>query len=206
MLEGLDDIDWKHLQHAYGTAEDVPELMRALISEEKAQRDRAVYELFGKIWHQGTIYEASAPAVPFLIELLESTSTPDPAPVACLLASVAAGSGYLDVHVRCESEVSMWRDILAKEGKTLEEEFAQERAVTNSVRREAANALPILAPYLSHQEPEIRSSVAAALSAYPDHRATYLPLLKVALTNEADVEVREEIRQGIAILEATQLN
>ena len=24
VLEGLDDIDWKNLQHAYGTAEDVP--------------------------------------------------------------------------------------------------------------------------------------------------------------------------------------
>jgi hypothetical protein len=97
----------------------------------------------------------------------------------------------------------MWRDILAKQGKTLEEEFELERAVTNSVRREAANALPILAPYLSHQEPETRSSVAEALSAYPAYRATYLPLLKLALTSEADDEVRETIEQSIAILEAT---
>jgi hypothetical protein len=30
VLEGLDDIDWAALKHAYGTAEDVPELIRNL--------------------------------------------------------------------------------------------------------------------------------------------------------------------------------
>ncbi|MFE4701200.1 hypothetical protein ACFRIC_29490 [Streptomyces sp. NPDC056738] len=62
----LDDVPWSELDHAYGPAEDVPELIRALYGHDEEAADEAVYELYGNIHHQGTIYEASAPAVPFL--------------------------------------------------------------------------------------------------------------------------------------------
>ena len=32
MLEGLSNVDWAKLEHAYGPAEDVPDLIRALDS------------------------------------------------------------------------------------------------------------------------------------------------------------------------------
>jgi len=32
MLDRLNSIDWKSLGHAYGSADDVPELIRALLS------------------------------------------------------------------------------------------------------------------------------------------------------------------------------
>jgi hypothetical protein len=32
MLDGLDQVEWGRLQHAFGTAEDVPHLIRALQS------------------------------------------------------------------------------------------------------------------------------------------------------------------------------
>ncbi|MGW7612552.1 hypothetical protein ACWGKW_35940 [Streptomyces sp. NPDC054766] len=62
----LDDVRWSDLAHAYGPAEDVPELIRALYEDDEEAADEAVYELYGNIHHQGTIYQASAPAVPFL--------------------------------------------------------------------------------------------------------------------------------------------
>ncbi|WP_392966619.1 hypothetical protein [Streptomyces sp. LN245] len=62
----LDDVRWSDLTHAYGSAEDVPELIRALYEDDEEAADEAVYELYGNIHHQGTIYQASAPAVPFL--------------------------------------------------------------------------------------------------------------------------------------------
>ena len=203
MLEGLDNIDWSRLQHAYGTAEDVPGLIRALLSDDMAIRDVAVYELFGNIYHQGTVYEASAHAIPFLIELMESPPTPDRASIACLLASIANGSGYLEVHTIYERMESKWSYILAREGTTLEAKLKEERAVVESVRREAAKALPLLVPFLSHSEPEIRSSVASAIGAFPDYRTTYLPILEIALAIESDDEVRAEIAQNIARLNVT---
>ncbi|MFF3890579.1 hypothetical protein [Streptomyces sp. NPDC001914] len=62
----LDDVRWSELTHAYGPAEDVPELIRALYGDDAEAADEAVQELFGTIHHQGTVYRASAPAVPFL--------------------------------------------------------------------------------------------------------------------------------------------
>jgi HEAT repeat protein len=203
MLDGLDQIDWKQLTHAYGPADDVPALIRALLSQDKRQRDHAIYELFGNIYHQGTVYEATAHAVPFLIELLDDPSTPDRSIVACLLASIADGCGYLEVHARPEWGESTWRKILAKEGKTLEDELEREHERTISVRGEAIKAVPKLLPYLSDPEPEVRSSVAAALGAFPEYRDVHLSQLAQALATETDDEVRERIEGSIARLNAT---
>lgn len=62
----LDRVQWHALSHAYGSAEDVPELIRALYQEDEETADEALYELYGNIHHQGSVYPASAPAVPFL--------------------------------------------------------------------------------------------------------------------------------------------
>ncbi|MFD7560028.1 hypothetical protein ACFV9E_36665 [Streptomyces sp. NPDC059835] len=62
----LDDVPWHTLTHAYGSAEDVPELIRALYQDDEETVDEAIHELYGNIHHQGTVYPASAPAVPFL--------------------------------------------------------------------------------------------------------------------------------------------
>ena len=74
MLEGLDRIDWERLTHAYGPAGEVPGWIRELTSDDAAVRKRAFGVLEGSICHQGSRYRASAPAVPFLFELLESPS------------------------------------------------------------------------------------------------------------------------------------
>ncbi|MGF1425761.1 hypothetical protein [Kitasatospora sp. LaBMicrA B282] len=62
----LDHVQWHELTHAYGPAADVPELIRALYEPDQEVVEEAIYELYGNIHHQGTVYQASAPAVPFL--------------------------------------------------------------------------------------------------------------------------------------------
>lgn len=62
----LDRVQWHALTHAYGSAEDVPELINALYQDDGETADEAIYELYGNIHHQGTVYSASAPAVSFL--------------------------------------------------------------------------------------------------------------------------------------------
>lgn len=62
----LDEVQWLTLTHAYGSAEDVPQLIRALYQSDEEAADEAIHELYGTIHHQGTVYRASAPAVPFL--------------------------------------------------------------------------------------------------------------------------------------------
>ncbi|MBP5934635.1 hypothetical protein F3K43_00060 [Streptomyces sp. LBUM 1476] len=81
----LDDIQWHTLTHAYGTAEDVPALIRALY-EGGEQAQEALGELYGTVYHQGSVYEASAPAVPFLAHAARHA----PAQRASLLMLLAA--------------------------------------------------------------------------------------------------------------------
>ncbi|MFI9642709.1 hypothetical protein ACIG87_22055 [Micromonospora sp. NPDC051925] len=91
MLNGIDEIDWSRLSHAYGPADDVPAQLRALASADPAVRGRALHDLYGNIFHQGTRYEATAYAVPFLLELLADPVTPEPSEVLALLVALAVG-------------------------------------------------------------------------------------------------------------------
>ncbi|MFI8190121.1 hypothetical protein ACIF8T_15165 [Streptomyces sp. NPDC085946] len=69
VLAGLDDRPWAGLQHAYGGAEDVPDGLRALAAGDPEAARQALDDLYGSIWHQGTVYPATAEAVPFLARL-----------------------------------------------------------------------------------------------------------------------------------------
>jgi hypothetical protein len=98
MLEGLDDIAWDRLTHAYGPATDVPQLLRDLAAEDAAVRQNALSALYGNIWHQNTVFAATAHAVPFLVELAASGRVPDRDGVLRLLSAIANGTSYHDVH------------------------------------------------------------------------------------------------------------
>ncbi|MFC0506695.1 hypothetical protein [Micromonospora costi] len=90
-LAGLDDVPWESLHHAYGPAVDVPDQLRALRSGEASVRRRALSELSGNVYHQGTRWGASCHAVPFLVALADDPGTPDRAAVAGLLRAVVLG-------------------------------------------------------------------------------------------------------------------
>ncbi|GAA3208145.1 hypothetical protein ACFO1B_18785 [Dactylosporangium siamense] len=81
----LDTIDWTALTHAYGEAEDLPELVRALYDADAA--GDALHELYATVWHQGSVYPATAAAVPFLAHA--AVHGADPAGVLRLLTHIA---------------------------------------------------------------------------------------------------------------------
>jgi hypothetical protein len=89
--------DWSKINHCYGPATDLPTTLRALASGDTKQREHALWELHGNIWHQGTVYEATAYAVPFLLELVRNNHA-DTLEVLGLLALIADGNSYLKVH------------------------------------------------------------------------------------------------------------
>jgi hypothetical protein len=94
-MDKLDEIPWKDLTHAYGSAEDVPELLRALKLEPRVKApnsESALWHLCGNIWHQGTVYEATSYAVPFLLELAANPDVPDRLGILELLALIADGN------------------------------------------------------------------------------------------------------------------
>ncbi|MFC8719607.1 hypothetical protein [Kitasatospora sp. NPDC057198] len=64
--EELHLVDWSALTHGYGTAEAVPDWIRALYDEDAAVVGEALDMLFEQAMHPETVYPASVAAVPYL--------------------------------------------------------------------------------------------------------------------------------------------
>lgn len=90
-FEGLFDIAWNKLRHALGTAEDVPyELWRLASKDDELRRD-ALTKLSSNIVHKGTVYEATARAVPYLVKLAMDPQFPNRSGILDLLSLIAKG-------------------------------------------------------------------------------------------------------------------
>ena len=206
MLEGLDAIDWSKLRHAYGEATDVPNQIRALLSEDKKVRDDAMDELCGNILHQGTVYEASSYAVPFLQELLRAPDTSDKIAIVVLLTGMACGNDVYHSILGNEKIIKgvtyeeMWRGILAKQGKVLEEEVEKGIQHAETTRLAVEKERHLLYLYLQNDEPFVRGMVAEALAKFPKYSDETLPLLEKALEAENDENVRKTMINTINIL------
>jgi hypothetical protein len=67
----LDDPRWSELQHAYGSAADIPALLEQLADLPSAENDREPwFSIWSALAHQGDVYSASFAAVPHVIEAL----------------------------------------------------------------------------------------------------------------------------------------
>lgn len=74
----LDSRAWKKLTHAYGNADDIPALLRALQRLPNAQEVNAepYHTLWSSLCHQGNAYDASYAASPHMLEICaRNTST-----------------------------------------------------------------------------------------------------------------------------------
>ncbi len=87
-LKGKDTmVNWKILSHAYCSATDLPDLLRNL----SPNVDNDVWsELWSRICHQGTVYTASYPALPFLDEAATTWKPRQRAMPLALAAAIVA--------------------------------------------------------------------------------------------------------------------
>jgi hypothetical protein len=197
MLEGLDTINWASLTHGCGEATDVSGLLRSLLSENAEVRLEAIAALHENIWHQGAVFPATAAAVPFLYEQLTDPGVQDKAGIVSLLGCIATGSGALECAIANDGE-EMWRRILGRRGRSLEEAVAEEAAAMNAVRRAVSAGLRHLLPYLSDGGNE--SLVAEALGNFPEHVSWLLPAIDAALASVSDEQVRQALAESKARL------
>jgi hypothetical protein len=78
----LDSPRWKELRHAYGSAEHVPALLRALAAEatphysgdpaQARENPTPWEEVYSSLCHQGSIYSATYAAFPHIVAMAES--------------------------------------------------------------------------------------------------------------------------------------
>jgi hypothetical protein len=67
----LDSPRWRELQHAYGSASDIPDLLRQLDSFPSSSSSKEPwFSIWSALAHQGDVYSASFAAVPHVIRFL----------------------------------------------------------------------------------------------------------------------------------------
>ncbi|MGW6536277.1 hypothetical protein ACWGBV_27990 [Streptomyces sp. NPDC055051] len=179
MLTGIDAIDWTTLQHAYGDASDVPEMLRGLLSADADEREGALDALHGTVHHQGDVHDSTVACLPFLFEI---ATTPGPAgrgDVVELLRSIH-GDGRdpeeLDFWSDDEEEYEEWCRLLAR--------------AEADVRSRAGSLLPLLAD----ADPGVRRAVPGALAQLlPDPEA-----VRDALVARLPAEPDEAVLRAVA--------
>jgi hypothetical protein len=72
----MSDIDWSSLQHAYGSARNIPRLLDAARTSpvKRSYDDEPWFTLWSSLYHQDDIYSASFAAVPELVAIARERS------------------------------------------------------------------------------------------------------------------------------------
>jgi hypothetical protein len=191
MLENLDKVSWSKLRHAYGAAADVPSQIRSLASANEGERGQALWELYGNIFHQGTRYQATPYAVPFLYELIAAPETPDRHDIVYLLVNLALGyeeyylpQGLDAERFRCaleESDAQMSQSDRAECGK-----YGFGSRVDLDCYDAVQNGVPALIELLAESDAQLRRAATYALAWFPDIARQSIPAIRQSLANDAD--------------------
>jgi tetratricopeptide (TPR) repeat protein len=177
LLAGIDGVGWRGLRHAYGPAEDVPDLLRLLLSDEADMRGDALRALYSNIWHQGTVYQASAYVVPFLLRMLADQRTPGRLSVLHLLSSLATGNSYLAVHHREDGTRTNWRKLLAEKGEDFDTALQAELGWVQAANNAVAEGIDLLFALLDDADAGIRQQALATIALLPGRADVSVPRL-----------------------------
>jgi HEAT repeat protein len=103
MLERIDKIKWAELHHAYGTCENLPNIVCRLAHPDRGVRQGALSYISENLFHQGTHFEVNEFALPFLLEVAASPLVPDRVPQFRLLQQML-GSESIPMSPRQQKE------------------------------------------------------------------------------------------------------
>jgi hypothetical protein len=154
-------------------------------SADEAVRRQAWHSLYGNLWHQGTIFEATAHAVPFFIELAEQQSVPDREWVLGYLVNLAKGTSFHDVHQSLE--------IYAEKRSTAEYQRQREKELewVSATREAVRRGRRVYGNLLNDRPALVRTAAAHLLTLFPQHAAEHLAWIQARLAlGESDEKAR----------------
>ena len=224
VLERLKDVKWAKISHAYGKAIDVPDLIRDLRAADPDRREKARWELYGNIFHQGTRYEATAHAVPFLLEVLADPQGHDKAELVVLLTALAVGYDEywlpdglpIAEHRRtAEGGAMLLAAAPHPDDDGYDEEVGDADYVETLSRREqeallahiavaahdaVRQGVPLFRTLLAHPDPAVRAAAAYALAWFPEDAEGSVPALAALATSDVDDGIAATARVSMGLL------
>ncbi|MFH8619240.1 HEAT repeat domain-containing protein [Streptomyces sp. NPDC017979] len=183
----LDGVCWGDLEHAYGEADDVPAMLRGLVGDE-GEASEALGELWGSIVHQGTVYEATAAAVPFLARLAAGgVRTAD---LLVLLGGIAESTDEYGVPQpgACRGAVAAQLPLVLPLCEAVDEEVRRAAVWAAGRTRDAAALAVLRERWALEKEAGVRAEVLAALAHVDPAGST--ALARGALAVDVPGEVR----------------
>ncbi|WP_344530426.1 HEAT repeat domain-containing protein [Streptomyces albiaxialis] len=186
MLRGIEDVDWASMEHAYGDASDVPELLRGLASDDPEERETALDGMYGAVHHQGDVYDCTVASLPFLFALLLEPAVRDRGTVLALMCSIA-GDTVPDPE-------EIWTDF--EDEAEHEAWVAHYVTASETVRGRSAELFALL----GDPDPELRAVVPGALVRLHADAGRVLEALRARLAEEPDAEVLRALVTALADL------
>lgn len=168
LLEGIEQVNWRSLQHAYGPAVDVPNLLRLLLCADPEVVRDAWESLYAHIYHQGTIYQATGAAVPFLVRMLAADEPPGKIELLNFLADLAAEGSQFNEPPGSEAQ-NDWV-----------------RALEDAI----AAGLPVYFDLLQHPQVQVRLLALLALARLRRRSGQVIPGLQEWLKTTRDPQLR----------------
>lgn len=172
MFGGIDEVEWAALGHAYGPADDVPQMLRGLASADPVERETALDGMYGAVHHQGDVYDSTLACIPFLLELVANPAVQDRGGIVELLTSIGGIDLDGDDELDPDDE---------------EFEYAANYAMAASAVTAGADAFLGL---VDADDRGVRLAAPLALATLHDDPELVLGLLRDRLGVEPDAEVR----------------
>jgi len=152
---GLDRIEWERLDHAYGSAQDVPYFIRSLGAEDPDVRGEAFQALLMTILHQGSLYTATVAAIPFLLRIAEDPDHPARLETMDLVRMIAKECCFEGYHRR--------RSDAQREGEVVGGAGNEEPDVVGAIHRLFQADVSLLKELAWDEDPYIRDMAESVL-------------------------------------------
>lgn len=169
-LAGLDAVEWGGLHDAYGPATEVPTLLLAVAVGDEETRSPAWWNLWGRVLHQGSVYEATLPTIEPLVALATWGEYPDRPEALAMLCEAARSD-----------DVRVWR--YDGRGEIVHDEFRQ-RWLRGALRAAVRDRTAELLGTWREEPDRVRRAQLWMLSSLPASVGAYRELVDSVLPAE----------------------
>jgi HEAT repeat protein len=182
----LDEVDWGRFHHAYGAADDVPDLLRALSARDQQRASASLSTLWNLVCHQGGSSAPAALAVPFLLRAAAERAVRNRAQLLLL----AAEAGHRNHFGRDRREDLLQVEYLPEE-KAFDASGYPAQWTLQAARDALAAGAPLLIELLDDPDRAVRAHAAYALAtaASPPSRARHELRERLAVEREPPVRI-----------------